>query len=244
MDILTLAMAKALGGGGASRSVWTEKNTRVILENQTVKGRLDLTTDTFFNVGETVTVVWDGVAYERVVVDLDGTAILPYVGELAYLSEYVAPTGEPFGVRCDPDHNVVQVFSCNGYQLETENTHTVSVYAYEEVVKTNCDFMVDFTLHQDADGNGEWDGKLISGYFATAKAKILKGLPVNAFLRTSLSGYEGDIPYKDISSEVVNLGYYEGVDDNDPTATYMEFYAGNTTAGIGFSILPDGSLNC
>ena len=239
-EIIALAN---LCGGGASRSVWTEKNTRVILENQTVKGRLNLTTDTFFDVGETVTVVWDGVVYERVAEDVTGTGITPSVGEMGYLEDS-GTTGEPFAVQCHPDDNLILILSCNGSKLETENTHTVSVYVYEEVVKTNCDFMVDLTLNQDVDGNGEWDGKLISGDFATAKAKILKGLPVNAFLRTSLSGYEGDTPYKDISSEVVNLGYYEGVDDDDPTATYMEFYAGNTTAGIGFSILPDGSLNC
>lgn len=241
MSLSDALLSKALGGGGASSSVWTEKNTRVILENQTVKGRLDLTTNKYFDVGETVTVVWDGVAYERVARDLTGTYATPYVGEIAYMEE-LSPTGEPFGVLCQPDFNVVQVFSCNGYQLETENTHTVSVYVYEEVVKTNCDFVVDLTVHMDADGNEELDGKLMSGDFATAKAKILKGLPVSAFMRSFASFYDDDRPAKEISSEVVGLFYYERVDYDDPSTTYMELRCTGSLTGWGYSILPDNSL--
>lgn len=61
-------------------------------------------------------------------------------------------------------------------------------------------------------------------------------------MRYFSSGYDNGRPYKDASNEVVNLGYWEGVEDEDPTATYMEIYSGPNAADISFSVLPDSSM--
>jgi hypothetical protein len=195
-------------------SVWTEKNTRVILENQTVKGVFHLTTDTFFAEGETVTVVWDGVTYERVASNSKN----PWVGETAYLFD-IGISGEPFAIDCRPTDNEIVVVSCNDGRLETENTHTVSVYVYEEVVKTNCDLFVKSKWTRGSD-DWEIDNQLLQGDFATAKAKIQKGLPVKAFVIIEQEPQEGDTSLK--SAEVCSVYLFIG--DNEEYLNLYGYY--------------------
>lgn len=212
-------------------SVWTEKNTRVILENQTVKGRLDLNTNTFFAVGETVTVVWDGVVYERVARDLTGTSVTPYVGEIALMEE-TNSTGEPFGVLCDPNLWRVSVYSCNGEVLENENTHTVSVYVHEEVVKTNCDFMVAITFNEAEDGTA--NAELLAGDFTIAKEKFLKGLPLTAFVYETEVFSDGAEFKGNYISSIVR--YCKTADGEEG----FEIVSFNSSAVI----YPDNTINC
>lgn len=95
----------------------------------------------------------------------------------------------------------------------------------EQAYHTHHDFMVIFNSHFDE----EWsaDAKLVAGSFMTAKERILKGLPVTVFVRST----HVDTPQnaQEIFNVVDNMRY---INENG-----MELFATD-----GFVVFPDGTV--
>lgn len=77
----------------------------------------------------------------------------------------------------------------------------------EKVYHTSYDFMVIANIQVDGDGSADY--KLVAGDFATAKARILKGLSVMAYICSALEGnglkeysnYETSMTYQTVNGE-------------------------------------------
>lgn len=152
IDMLTLAMAKKMGGGGASS--WNDLKDRPFYSetglfpmlirdwDDNVTEIKDLTLEFVngdyqmknvyadINYDVKYTVVWDGVEYECERVDdpEEGFAALGSVSD-----------GHPFCfVRWDGSWSGIRVFAydANGNKETGNTTHTISVYAFEDKVVT------------------------------------------------------------------------------------------------------------
>ncbi len=73
----------------------------------------------------------------------------------------------------------------------------MSISLINREIKTNCDLMIEARGVEDS-----IECQLISGDYATAKAKIMKGLPVSAYAYGTLSWTDGDYVRKETFAEV------------------------------------------
>ena len=172
-----------------------------------------------------MTVKYDGVEYTDICNEHDDY-IAWFEDRLLYYSGAIENPTFPFCITASYDSQSWE----NLYIAVTEpGTHIIEIIV-GETVKTTCDIHITAELTYDNEGNETVNIKLVKGDFASAKAKLTKGLPMSALVNRTVK--DSEVSYNG-NSFTLDLGYENW---GDGEVVYVN------TIGLGYLIYPDNTI--
>lgn len=215
-------------GGGSGGEVWLEDETYTIVDNEALENtgddfQISKSLERGFSSGDTVTVTLIHESGESVTVS--AVASIAYNNDGEYSVAFKLSD-------LDQKEDTIVYYDQRYHSLyiNTVFPGTMTVKVTSKVIKTNCDLLIKSSYVWN-DDDSIYDVQLISGDYASVKAKIEKGLPVTAFECATANEY-GSIKKSNLPIAFIELIYPE---DEDEYIYFSGCYA-------SFLLYPDNTL--